>query len=46
MTKPYTVRKSAESKPIVIRPMTDEERRASLQRAQANHNKDNSNASD
>lgn len=34
--KPYSVRKSAESKPVVIRPMSSSERQASIQREEAN----------
>lgn len=36
MTRPMSVNKSPESKPVVIRPMTDSERNASREREQAN----------
>lgn len=36
MAKPYSVRKSSEKRPIVIRPFTKEERLASITRERKN----------
>lgn len=36
MARPYSVRKSSEKKPIVIRPFNDEERKASIIREKKN----------
>lgn len=51
--KPYSVNRTSEHKPYsidhavnTIRPMNAEERRASLQRAQVNHRKEDADASE